>query len=402
MATQIVEAKTQILTAVFDKLNDAWLGGKRRFFAEGGTSSSKTYSIMQFLKLLLENYKEPILTTVSSESLPHLKRGAIKDFMTIMGDEVIQSCWNRSDYVYTFPKSQCKLEFVSADHEEKFTGGRREIWFANELNNISRGCYREADLRTELFTIGDWNPYGEFWFHDEKIAGEAGNVFVEGLTYHDTPQVVSDNIIRTIESYKDKDPNYYRVHGLGLMGKLEGLVYPKFEQVDELPEGHYFYGLDYGFSSDPTVLVKNVIVGDKLYSQEMFFDDTGLTNDEIARKMESVGVKSEQVYPDPDEPKSAEEIRRFKFNVIEAVKGKGSVDFGIQKVNQYYQHWTKDSLNCIKEQRNFRYIEDKEHPGRFTDRTTHQWSHGMSARRYAVASYKSWVAAGSGIVSVGW
>ena len=151
--------------------------------------------------------------------------------------------------------------------------------------------------------------------------------------------------------------------------------------------GEVFYGLDFGFASDPTVLVKNVILGDKLYSQEIFYDKTALTNDQIARKLSLAHIQKEPVYPDPDEPKSAEEIRKFGFNVVEAVKGKGSVEFGIQKVNQFYQHWTKDSVNCIKEQRNFRYIKDKT-TDRFTDRTSHIWSHGMDARRYAVASHR--------------
>jgi len=157
--------------------------------------------------------------------------------------------------------------------------------------------------------------------------------------------------------------------------------------VDKLPEGAVFYGLDYGFASDPTAIVRNVIVGDKLYSQEIMYDRSGLTNDEIAQAMILKGYRGEVVYADPNEPKSAEELRRHHINVAESVKGKGSVSFGIQRVNQYYQYWTADSLNAIKEQRNYRYIEDRDHPGRFTDRTTHQWSHLMDARRYAVASY---------------
>ena len=395
------ETKTLILTKVFAQLNDAWYGGKRRFFVEGGTASSKTYSVMQFLKLLLENYPEPIIATVTSESVPHLKRGPIRDFLSIMGDELIDNCWNRSDFIYTFPKSGCKLEFVSDDYPGKWLGGRREIWFLNELNNIHKRSYMEGDLRTRLFTIGDWNPYGEFWFHDDKIADHEENVFISGMTFRDVPEVASGSVIATIESYKDTDPNYYRVHWLGLLGNIEGLVYPNFEQVDELPKGDYFYGLDYGFSVDPTVLVKNVILGDKLYSEEMFYSREALTNDQIAREMSLLKIK-EPIYPDPDEPKSAAEISKEGFNVIEAVKGKGSVEFGVQKVNQYYQHWTKGSLSCIKDQRNFRYIEDKLHPGRFTDKTTHRWSHGMDARRYAVASYKGWQSSHSGILQVRW
>ncbi|KKL70438.1 hypothetical protein LCGC14_2104890, partial [marine sediment metagenome] len=322
-----------------------------------------------------------------SESMPHLKRGAIRDFITILGDEFMESCWNRSEFVYTFPKSKCRLEFVSDDHSEKFTGGRREIHFWNELNNIHKMSYMEGDLRTRLFTIADWNPYSEFWFHDDKLAEEEENVYLGGLTYKDVLEIVPSSVIKTIEGYKDKDPNYYRVHALGLLGNIEGLVYPSFKQVVKLPEGDVFYGLDFGFALDPTVLVKNVLIGDKLYSQEMFFDYSGLTNGEICQKLSLLKITNEPIYPDPDEPKSAEEIKRLGFNVQEVVKGKGSVKFGIQKVNQCYQHWTEDSLNCIKEQRNFRFIEDREHPGRFTDRTTHQWSHGMSGRRYAVASY---------------
>ena len=384
------KAKDILLTNTFDEITKAWQGGKRRIFLEGGTWSSKTYSAMQFLVFLLSNWSEdePLLATVSSESMPHLKRGAMLDFLTIMGDSLIEGQWNRSDFAYTFPKSRCRLEFVSDDHPEKFTGGRRDIHFWNELNNIHRLSYMEGDVRTRLFTIGDWNPYGEFWFHDDKLAEEKGNVYIHGLTYHDTPEVVSKQTIATIEGYKDKDPNYYRVHALGLLGNLEGLVYPHFEQVDSLPEGEYFYGLDFGFASDPTVFTKHVILGDKLYSQEMFWNTDALTNDQIAREIDLCRVsRSSPIYPDPDEPKSAQELRNLGWTVVDAVKGKGSVAYGIKKVNEYYQHWTKDSLNCIKEQRNYRYLEDKEHPGRFTDKTTHQWSHGMDSRRYPIASY---------------
>ncbi|MCJ7759634.1 hypothetical protein MUP59_00625, partial [Candidatus Bathyarchaeota archaeon] len=112
-----------------------------------------------------------------------------------------------------------------------------------------------------------------------------------------------------------------------------------------------------------------------------------LTNDQIAREFSLAHVGKEPIYPDPNEPKSAEELRNLGFNVVEAVKGKGSVEYGIQKVNQFYQYWTKDSVNCIKEQRNFRYVKDRT-TGQFTDKTSHIWSHGMDARRYAVATHK--------------
>lgn len=377
-----------VYTSVFYQLMKAWQGNKRRFFMEGGTVSTKTYSAMQFLIRLLENYKSPILATVTSESMPHLKRGCIRNFLDIMGDRLIQSRWDKTNSVYTFPKSGCQLEFISDDQPEKWSGPRRHIWFLNELNHIHKRSYMEGDLRTSLFTIADWNPHSEFWFHDEKIAEREENVYVKGLTFRDAPQIVSENAIKAIAQYKDTDPNYYRVHWLGLLGSLEGLVYPKFEQVKVLPESDYFYGLDYGFSSDPTVLVKNVIIGENLYSQEMFYNYHFLTNDDIAREMTLCKVRgNEIVYADSNEPKSAVELQRLGFNVIAIDKAFARVSFGIRKVLSFYHYWTEDSLNCINEQRNYMFLRDKEHEGRFTDKTTHQWSHGMSARRFAVVGW---------------
>jgi len=376
--------KEMLLTSTFNKLMSAWLEGFRRVFMEGGTWSSKTFSAMQLLKLILENYKEPILATVTSESMPHLKRGAMRDWLKIMGDELIDSCWNKTDFIYTYPKSHCLLEFVSADQPAKLKGGRRQILFINEANNVARDSYREADMRTELFTICDWNPVSEFWFHDDKLADERGNFYLH-TTYKDALEVLPPGQRENIESYKEKDPNWWSIYGLGMLGKVEGLVYPHFEQIDALPVGQVVYGLDYGFSSDPSVLVKNVIIGSNLYSQQMFYDYSSLTNGQIAQKFSLLGIEREPIYPDPDEPKSAEELRQKGYNVLEAVKGKGSVAFGIQKVNNYYQFWTKDSLECIKEQRNYRFLKNKV-TGEFTDDTTHQWSHGMDARRYPVAS----------------
>lgn len=387
----MTEKRKMILSQTFNLIMDAWLKGKRRIFLSGGTTSSKTFSSIQFLYLLLSTYKKPIRATVTSESMPHLKDGAIKDFKTILGEEFNDSCWDRTNFIYTFPKTKCELQFVSGDHPERFAGPRRAIWFANELNNIPRDVYREADMRTELFTIADWNPYGEFWFHEERLMDDPDNVYINELTFRSTPEIMNlpeiQSVIKTVESYKDKDPNYYRVHGLGLEGKVEGLVYPNFEQVDELPEGDCGFGLDFGFSNDPAVLTKNIIIGDKLYSKELIFE-TGLTNDVLARKMDLLGVRKhyDEIFADSAEPKSIEELCRAGFNVKPCEKGKGSIEYGIQKVNQYTQYWTKDSKNCIKEQRNCRYIEDKD--GRLTDKITHQWTHGMDSRRYFVSSYR--------------
>ena len=376
-------------TKVLKSILQAWTDGKRRIKLEGGTWSSKTYSALQALQIIAEKSEIPLDISIVSESLPHLKQGCIRDFFNILGEDRDNNpFYNKSDHIYKRANWNGTFQFFGADDDSKVRGPRRHILFINEANNISWETARALDIRTELFTILDWNPVGEFWAH-ENWTEDA----YDHSTYLDAIGVIPASKIAEIESYKDKDPNWWSIYGLGLMGKIEGLVYPNFEIVEQMPLGEVFYGLDYGFSVDPTVLVKNVILGDKLYSKEMFYHnpkkegDVGLTNDQIARTMTLVGVGKEPIYPDPDEPKSAEELRGFKFNVVDSVKGKGSVDYGRQRVNQYYQCWTKDSVNCLKEQRNFRYLRDKA-TGQFTDKTSHAWSHGMAARRYAVATHK--------------
>ena len=361
------------------------MGQKKGILLEGGTYSSKTYSALQALIVISQEAPEKLDINILSESVPHLKGGCIKDFFTILAEIPENNpYYNMTDRVYRRPDWKGVLTFLSADNM-KALGMRRDVLFINEGDTLSWEVAKELISRTNLFIIIDWNPRSQFWAHeyyrnDPKWA-------YDHSTYLDALDVIPPGKREDIEDLGRKDPNYRNIYELGLLGKIEGLVYPDFQQVDSLPMGKPFYGLDFGFSSDPTVAVKNIVIGDKLYSQELFYDRTQLTNDQIARKLRLAHVKQEPIYCDPNEPKSAEELRKFGLNVGESVKGKGSVEFGIQAVNQYYQFWTKDSLNCIKEQKNYSYLKDKT-TGQFTDKTSHVWSHGMDARRYAVASHK--------------
>jgi len=370
------------VTEIFEKNMRAWVDGKRRAFNEGGTSSSKTWSILQGLVLIAQNAESEFLISVVSESFPHLKRGCIRDFKMILGESFNPACWNMSDHIYSFGKG--KIEFFPADDPSKMRGGRRKVLFINEANNVVYDSFRELDTRTELFTFLDWNPVSEFWAHENRLFDQPENVYIHS-TYLDAIQLLPKEVVATIEAYRDTDPNWWNIYGLGLIGKVEGLVYPKFKQVDALPSGEVFYGMDLGYSNDPTVVVRNVIDGNKLFSEEILYE-AGLTNDMIAHRLDELGVlrHDDQIYCDSAEPKSIEEIYRYGFNIYPAPKGKDSVEYGHQLVRQMEQYWTKSSLNCIKEQRNFRYLQDK--AGKYTEKTTHNWSHGMSARRYAVVA----------------
>ena len=369
-------------TRIYEENADAWLGGYRRALNEGGTSSSKTISILQLLILIAQHARSGILISVVSESLPHLKRGCIRDFKGILGGEFDDTRYNKTEQTYSFGKGT--IEFFPADEPSKMRGGRRDILFINEANNVAYTAFEELDIRTRLFTFLDWNPVSEFWAH-EKLIGNPENKYIHS-TYLDALAVIPEEVVINIESKRD-DLNWWNIYGEGRIGKIEGLVYPHFDQVVSLPEGNCFYGLDFGFTIDPTVLVKCVIIEDRLYSQELIYE-TGLTNDAIAHRMDELGIirNHDEIFADSAEPKSIEEIYKYGFNIKPAPKGQGSVEYGRQMVNQHKQSWTKDSLNCIKEMRNFRYIPDKN--GKLTDKTSHMFSHSSDARRYAVMGIK--------------
>ena len=371
-------------TRIYEENAQAYLAGKRRALNEGGTASTKTWSILQVLTLLAQGAKTSLPISIVSESLPHLKKGAIRDFFNILGESQDNNLrWNKTEHIYTFGKGT--VEFFGADESAKVRGPRRKILFINEANNVPWETARGLDIRTEIFTFVDWNPVSQFWAHEHWV-GQPENAYIHS-TYQDAKEVIPQSVIDNIESYKDKDPNWWNIYGLGLIGKVEGLVYPFFNQVDSLPsQGAEVYSLDFGFSGDPAALVRNKIFPEELYSQELFYE-TGLTNQDIAIRMEELGIqkRSDEIWADSAEPKSIEEIYRLGYNIKGCPKGPGSVEYGHQKVRQFKQFWTKDSVNCIKEQRNFRYITDKN--GKLTEKTTHAFSHGMDSRRYGVMGF---------------
>lgn len=299
--------------------------------------------------------------------------------MNLMGENFESGRYNKTEQQYRFDNAI--YEWFGADEEAKVRGPRRDILFLNEANNIPWDTARALDVRTSEFTFADWNPVSEFWAHEYWV-GKPENAYIHS-TYKDAQWALLPEVVKNIESNKN-DPNWWNVYGLGLIGKVEGLVYPFYSQIDQLPDvGERSYGLDFGYSNDPTVLIDNRIDGDKLYSDEVIYQ-TSLTNLQLGELMVERGVKKHEdfIFADEAEPKSIQELCDMGFVVVPCPKGKDSVEFGHQKIRQFKQYWTKRSVNAIKEQRNFRYLTDKD--GKYTEKTTHVWSHAMDARRYGV------------------
>ncbi len=223
---------------------------KRLRILQGGSSAGKTIAVL--LILIDRAQCEPgKLFSVVSETLPHLKKGAIRDFLNIMEGHSYynDNQWNRTDFIYTF-ENGTKLEFFSADSPDKVRGPRRNVLFINEANNISYETYTQLAIRTSEEIYIDYNPVAEFWVHDEVIPNAEHDFLI--LTYKDNdalPQAVIDEL----ESRQNR-PDWWKVYGLGEIGGQEGRVYINWTPIDEIPQGARLerYALDFGYTNDPT------------------------------------------------------------------------------------------------------------------------------------------------------
>lgn len=352
---------------------------KRLRIVQGGTSASKTISILIGLIEYAQKDKQAKLTSIVSESFPHLKRGAIKDFLDILKAHNVfdDKRWNRTDYVYTFENGS-KIEFFSADQPGKVRGPRRDRLFINEANNVSYETFEQLEIRTKEFIFIDYNPVQEFWIEEVVKREDAERII---LTYKDN-EALSQEIIKSIEQRKNR-AGWWKVYGEGQLGEVEGRIYTGWNIRDDIPHESRLerYGLDFGYTNDPTAIVGIYYFNGGYIFDELTFSK-GLSNKQIADIL--LNEKKALVVADSAEPKSIDEIRSYGINIIPTVKGKDSVRQGIQVVQDQQISVTKRSVNVIKEYRNYLWETDKD--GMVLNEPEHTWSHSMDAIRYAMTS----------------
>lgn len=374
-------------TRVFDEIAKAYRDGLRGVDSRGGTRSTKTYSALQFLVFLAVGLTTKKLISVVSETLPHLKKGAIRDFEEILQREGIiagslrdDSRWNATDRVFTFANGTI-IEFFSADSPGKVHGPSRDILFINEGQNIRWETANQLMIRTREFVIVDYNPTHEFWAHTELATDPRFRTIVS--TYKDNP-FLTEAQIADIEKGK-KNAAWWRVYGLGLTGQLEGVIYT-FEQIDRMPDDVGLVrigGLDYGFTNSKTagVEVRADIRRKALYVDEMFYG-SGMHNFDIIAALNAHGFPKggPRLYADCAEPKANSEIKLAGFNVWPSDKGK-EITFQISWMQGWDLYVTKTSTNVIKELRN--YIWDTDRDGNCLNQPIKEYDHAMDAMRYA-------------------
>lgn len=375
------------------KLLPAWNQHPRYLDSCGGTRSGKTYSILQMLIMRAawaeKNHKPKTITSVVSETIPHLKRGAIRDFETIMrkADYWDDSKWNKTDLIYTFGNGGI-IEFFSVDSPGKVHGPARDHLFINECQNIPYDIARQLFVRTSDRIILDYNPVQEFWVHT-KIQPQDNCISIHS-TYKDNNFLTALQVAE-IESNKD-DANWWKVYGLGEIGTLEGIIYD-FEQIDSMPEDSNLkecYGLDFGFTNDPTAIVRLLVDTKRkiVYADERCYQ-THLLNHNIASILVSEDMPSSvKVYADCAEPKSIEEISREGVNIVACDKDapvkSDKLKFQLQWMQGWKFYFTKRSINLIKEARNYTWAKDKD--GKPLNQPIDKWNHILDALRYALWS----------------
>jgi phage terminase large subunit len=350
---------------------------------QGGSSAGKTIAIL--ILLIDRCIKTPNLeVSVVSESIPHLRRGCVKDFLKIMKDtgRFIPQNYNKTLLRYEFTNGSY-IEFFSADSEEKLRGGRRQILYINECNSIHYESYLQLAIRTSGDIYLDYNPSSKFWAHTEVIGQPETDFIVlnykdnEGLPIEVVTMLESNRVKAKTSSYWE---NWCRVYLDGEIGQIEGTIFTDFEIVDKIPEEASLigYGIDFGFSQDPCAVVALYKYNEDIVIDEIVYQ-TGLLNSELSNLLKSNGVTGE-IFCESAEPKSIQELRRLGHNAKPVEKGKDSVNYGIQILQQKHMLVTRRSKNILDEFS--KYMWKKLRDGGYDTTPIDAHNHACDALRY--------------------
>jgi phage terminase large subunit len=359
---------------------------KRKKIIQGGTSAGKTFGI---LPILIDRcIRNPLTeTSVVSESIPHLRRGAIKDFLKIMvaTNRFRDNQWNRSTLKYTFTNGSY-IEFFSVEQPDKLRGARRNVLYVNEANNVPFEAYNQLAIRTSGDIWIDFNPTANFWAHKE-VANQPDADFIT-LTYLDNealPQTIVDDIESARERAKTSEywSNWWKVYGLGQVGSLDGVCIKEWKSIKLPIEARLLcYGMDFGYSNDPSTLIALYKYNNAYIFDEVIFQKK-LLNSDISNLFKEHDIRG-IVYADSAEPKSIAELKTYGHKVLPCTKGKDSIVYGINLINQNEIYITERSTNLIKELQSYTWVKDRE--GNTINKPIDAFNHCIDAARYAITS----------------
>jgi len=359
----------------------------RKRVVQGGTSASKTYSILAIL--INKALKEPNLEiSVVSESIPHLRRGALKDFLKIMVwiERYKDEQFNKSTLTYRFHNGSY-IEFFSADQPDKMRGARRNILYVNEANNIDFESYYQMAIRTSGIIYIDFNPTAEFWAHKEVLQ-EKDSEFLK-LTYLDN-EALPESIVKEIEANREKAKkskywaNWWKVYGLGEVGSLEGVILEDWQEINTVPNEARLigYGMDFGFSNSYTAVV-GVYEWNETYILDEVFYKRGVYPYQIYEAIKDE-VGWERIWADHARPDSIKELSDLGFRIKEAEKPRDATESFLDKMHRNTFFVSSRSENIKTELRNWVWAKDK--TGESLNVPIKDYDHAMDAVKYCLIS----------------
>ena len=375
-------------------------GAKEKGFTtvslQGSSRSGKTFGIVQWLCMQCFINAGTTVSIIRA-GMPSIKRTVYRDFKAVM----LSFGWwneknmNKSEFVYTFPNGSW-IEFFSTDNEQKVRGSKRKILFVNEANELSFIEWQQLQMRTTEFSILDYNPSfsEDHWINQ---VNEEKNTYWFISTYKDNP-FLEPKVIAEIESLKWKNPSLWRIYGLGLRAIVEGLIFENIVIDDYIPvdaNRHKWYGIDLGYTNDPTAIVMMCVNGSDMYVDEICYRTKMLASD-IIGVCKSIEGEPEFICESAD-PRLIDEIYNAGIDIKAVEKFPGSIKAGIMKMQQYKIHITRRSLNLRKEFNNYTWRQDKE--GKWLNEPIDMWNHGIDAIRY-ICLQKILGAYGSGLEAV--
>ena len=355
---------------------------RRIRIVQGGTSSSKTFSILPLLINYATTHPNSEISIVS-ESVPHLKRGVIRDFKKIMQwtGNWKEEQYNRSSMTYNFVNGSF-IEYFSVDNPSKLRGARRHILFVNECNNVDFESYQQLAIRTSKFIYLDFNPTGEFWVNTElENERDTQKVILTYLDNEAAPKAAVDEILKAKAKAETGNKfwiNWYNVYGLGLQGKLSGAIYENWELGKFQTIGKTVLGQDFGFSNDPSTLLKtNIDKKNKIIYVEECFYLTKLTATQLG-DLNAKHAGKDLIVADSADPRLIDSLKQY-CNIVPAIKGQGSIVYGIAMIQDYKLVIDPESKNLINELKNYVWLEKK------SQTPISKFDHLLDALRYSVS-----------------
>lgn len=370
---------------LFDKYTDVFywnLEADHRFVGnQGGTSSSKTISILQVLCHIA--LSEKCVITVVGQDIPNLKKGSLRDFQTLILPSMHKSFinsfknYNKSDRIYTLPNGSI-IEFTSFSDFQDAKNGKRDYLFINEANGIPYTVAEQLISRTKKRIFLDWNPDSEYWYHEKIKIDERCITFYSNFKHN---PFIPSSILEDIKGWKTTDERKYNIYGLGKTGKLDGLIYPNYNLVLDIPTAFEkeIYALDFGYT-DPMVLNHLRINNNDLFVDEIFYESFRT----VAEMDKLINIdKNIILVCDNARPESIKELQRLGYKAVAVDKPKGSVISGIEAVKKYNINITVRSVNTKNEIKNYVRIYDRK-LGKFIDEPVDDNNHSMDSIRYGV------------------